>query len=187
MPSPHYAPPDAVLTNVIAHYLVHALIAAARVLDAPSIAAHVASRGTLLDWYPLIAAHAQPAQLNQFMRVPFQHVPKHLVAAQAPPGVLFRVQTWTLECLLKLDALDYEGFWNQAVIFASTYAKGLKTDVETADACRSISATFSALVRVAQNRPDAAAFIGAKSFAGFSQRWMQYAKKVRAVMPTDLC
>ncbi|KZV89225.1 hypothetical protein EXIGLDRAFT_771939 [Exidia glandulosa HHB12029] len=179
LPSPHYEPPDAVLATTIAHYLVHALVAASHVLDANALASHVSSRGTLLDWHPLLLAHLQATQLNQFMRAPFQHVPKHLATSTASPGVLFRIRTWTLECLLKLSGdLDYEGFWNQAIIFASMYAKGVTNDVETADACRAISTTFSTLVRVVQNRPDATSFVGVKSFAGFSQRWMQYAKKI---------
>lgn len=104
-------------------------------------------------------------------------MPKHL-SADAPPGVLFRVRTWTLECLLRLDELDHDGFWNQAVIFASMYAKAVKSEAETADACRAVSASFAALVRVVQARDDAGAFIGAKTFAAFGQRWMQYAKKI---------
>ncbi|KAH7098836.1 peptidase family C50-domain-containing protein [Auriculariales sp. MPI-PUGE-AT-0066] len=132
------------------------------------------SRGTLLDWHPLFGAQ----QVNNFLRVPFQCIPRHLAAAQAPPVVLFRVRTWTLECLLKLNELDFEGFWNQAVIFASLYTKAVTTEASTVDACTSIGATFATLVRATQKRQDGTSALAVKSFATFTQRWMQFAKKI---------
>ncbi|EJD40173.1 hypothetical protein AURDEDRAFT_170753 [Auricularia subglabra TFB-10046 SS5] len=176
LPSPQYSAPDSTLSTVIGHYLAQTLAAAAYLVDVNSLAAYVASRGTLLDWHPHL-----PQQLhNSLMRAPFQHIPKNLASPPTgtPPGVLFRVRTWALECLLKLEQLDYEGFWNQAQIFANMYAKAVTTEAETADACRAMSTTFASFVRMVQNRSDAATFIGAKSFPTFSQRWMQYAKKI---------
>lgn len=190
-------PKDTLLAGVIGTSLVQALTALTTLVCPSSeneilldkFASTIEADNGLLMWHSYLPRENADALLARAHRVLAV-----TLSSDYPPGILFRLRTWALRCLLLKGTLDPDSFWSQATSYLASHGKSViktggcclflvydKSSPVTGDGAQAVTDAvrfFDVLVVMAQGRQDAKTFTAGLSFMKFCEIVLVFAQRV---------
>ena len=192
LPLPPSKPLDPTLLLLISTYLSHSLIALSYYLNSasPNHTQHetlalysqtLHDSPSLLRWIPL-CMQLPAKQCDVLLTRVYTTLTSISSQVSGAAEAVFHIRSYALMCLLRTSSatIGPKAFWDQVVKSASSFARSASSNdkVEERRLCRVVTAAFSEMLALVEERENRDVFLHGKPFISFCDAWISYSKSV---------
>lgn len=125
-----------------------------------------------MTWYHWLSQSLPDQQCSALLTSTFQAVAK--CKASLPPQLLFKLRSWSIQCLVRTTPLKEDAFWDQCGKYSVSYVKAAGSE-----AWPPVAMMLDELFDRVSQRHDRGKFFQGRGFIGICEYRLKLARAVR--------